>query len=231
MQFIERNSFNVRSAIYYLERKEGGPRFILFPMIHVGDKSFYAEVAGRLAECDLIIAEGVSSKRAALLTSSYRIVKHIRRLDLITQYEMDTSVFRSKIVNADMKEKEFDELYSNLPILDRLQIFFLIPLFTLYLLLFGTRQFIASELTTEDLPTSEEILADDMSERLEDVILTKRDSFLIQRLQSLVEDRAAEQMKIGVLYGAKHMRSIVMFLFERLGYGVSEAEWVTVFDL
>lgn len=231
MQFIERSSFSLRSAIYYLERKEGGPRFILFPMIHVGDKDFYADVARRLAECDSVVAEGVSSKRAALLTSSYRIVKYVRRLDLITQHEMDTSTFRTKIVNAEMKQKEFDELYSALPLLDRIQIFLLFPLFAVYLLLFGTRQFIASELAIEDLPTSEELLADDMFERLEDVILIKRDSVLIQRLQSLVEDPEADQKQIGILYGAKHMRSIVMFLMGKLGYSVSRAEWVTVFDL
>lgn len=231
MQFIERNSFNLSSAIYYLERKEGGPRFTLFPMIHVGDKSYYAEIVRRLIECDLIISEGVSSKRAALLTTSYRIVKHIRGLDLVTQNEIDMSAFRSKIVNAEMKGKEFDELYSSLPIFDRIQIWFLFPLFALYLLFFGTRQFIASELATEDLPTSEEILADDMYDRLDDLVMSKRDTLLVQKLQSLVEDPEANRKHVGVLYGAKHMRSIVMFLMGKGGYSVSRAEWVTVFDL
>jgi hypothetical protein len=200
-------------------------------MIHVGEKRYYAEIARRLVECDLIIAEGVSSKRSAILTMSYRIVKHIRRLDLVTQHEMDTSILKSKIINADIEGGEFEKLYSNLPILDRLQILILSPAFALYLLLFGTRKFIASELATEDLPTSEEILADDFSERLEEVTLTKRDCVLVQKLQDLIEDRAQEGMKIGILYGARHMRTVVAFLFNKFGYNVGRAEWVTVFDL
>jgi hypothetical protein len=64
MQFIEKTSFNVRSLI--------------FPMIHVGSSEFYG---------DLILAEGVKSRKARSITLSYRIVKHIRRMELITQRE------------------------------------------------------------------------------------------------------------------------------------------------
>src|SRR6266542_3158062 len=149
MQFIEKNSFGVRSAIYYLNKRGTGPQFILFPMIHVGDRNFFAEVSKRLAQCDLILAEGVASKRATLITRTYRIVRKIRRLDLITQYEMDTSEFRHKIVNADMKPEDFDRRYSALPSLIRIQLLFLFPVFAVYLLLCGTRQVIAHVIAIE----------------------------------------------------------------------------------
>src|SRR5437867_3569754 len=158
MQFIEKNSFNVRSAVYHLKKQGFGPQFILFPMIHVGDRNFLVEVSQRLAQCDLILAEGVASKSAALLTSAYRIVRKVHRLDLITQYEMDTSKLKDKMVNADMEPEDFDRQYSTLPTLVRLQVFVLFPFFALYLLLCGTRQIIARELAVEDLPSSEEIL-------------------------------------------------------------------------
>jgi hypothetical protein len=38
MQFIEKNSFNVRSAVYHLKKDGESVEFILFPMIHVGSK-------------------------------------------------------------------------------------------------------------------------------------------------------------------------------------------------
>src|SRR5262245_773993 len=85
MQFIEKNSFNVRSAAYCLKKEGSALEFLLFPMIHVGSSEFYDEISRRLASCDLILAEGVKSKRANLLTLSYRIVKHIRRMELVTQ--------------------------------------------------------------------------------------------------------------------------------------------------
>ena len=77
MQFIEKNSFNVRSAIYHLKKDGAGLEFLLFPMIHVGSQNFYDEISRRLTACDLILAEGVASRRASLLTLSYQIVKRI----------------------------------------------------------------------------------------------------------------------------------------------------------
>jgi len=231
MQFIEKNSFNVRSAVYHLKKQGFGPQFILFPMIHVGDRNFFVEVSQRLAQCDLILAEGVASKRAALLTSAYRIVRKVHRLDLITQYEMDTSKLKDKMVNADMEPEDFDRQYSTLPTLVRLQIFVLFPFFALYLLLCGTRQIIARELAVEDLPSSEEILRNDVFEDFDNLILDQRDSVLIHRLQELCDARNFDGRKIAVLYGAMHMRNITAFLVEKLRYQVSRAEWLTVFEL
>src|SRR5262245_44132692 len=117
MQFIEKNSFNVRSAVYHLKKDDAGLEFLLFPMIHVGSKEFYDEVSRRLAACDLILAEGVKSRKANLLTLSYRIVKKIRRMDLVTQQDgMKVSSFRDKIINSDMKGREFNERWSSLPL-------------------------------------------------------------------------------------------------------------------
>ena len=129
MQFIE-NSFNVRSAIYRLQKDGQGLEFILFPMIHIGSKEFYDDVSDRLAKCDSILAEGVDSRKASLLTRSYRIVKRIRRMDLVTQQEgMKVASFRHKLMNADMEGRAFDEQWSSLPLALRLQIFFLVPVY------------------------------------------------------------------------------------------------------
>jgi hypothetical protein len=57
MQFIEKNSFNVRSAVYRLQKPNDPLEFVLFPMIHVGSKQFYDEVRQRLLNCDLILAD------------------------------------------------------------------------------------------------------------------------------------------------------------------------------
>src|SRR5258706_15402304 len=113
MQFIEKNSFNVRSAVYHLKKEGSGLEFVFFPMIHVGSQSFYDEISRRLGGCDLILAEGVTSKRVQLLTLSYRIVKRIKRMDLVTQQDgLILSNFQSRIVNADMSGRAFDERWS-----------------------------------------------------------------------------------------------------------------------
>src|SRR5262249_4340988 len=109
MQFIEKNSFSVRSAVYHLAKDDHSPKFVLFPMIHVGSQSFYDEITRRPVSCDLILAEGVISKRGQLLTLSYRVVKYIRRMDLVVQQEAIKSyAFRDKLINADMAGNVFD---------------------------------------------------------------------------------------------------------------------------
>src|SRR5215510_553862 len=144
MQFIEKNSFNVRSAVYHLKKDGAELEFILFPMIHVGSKEFYDEVSRRLAACDLILAEGVNSRKAHLITLSYRVVKKIRRMDLVTQQDgMNVSGLRDKIINADMDARAFDERWSELSLWLKAQLFLFLPIYIVNLFLFGTRETLA----------------------------------------------------------------------------------------
>jgi hypothetical protein len=233
MQFIEKNSLNVRSAVYYLKKDDSGLEFVLFPMIHVGSKEFYDEVSQRLTACDLILAEGVNSKKGSLLTLSYRIVKKIRRMDLVTQQEgMKVSRFREKIVNSDMEGRIFDERWSELPLSLKAQLFFFIPVYVIYLALFGTREMLAENIALEDLPSSEEVLLQDESfEKLDTLLIDERDRKLIDSIGELHDSSQGDKKTVGVVYGAMHMRNVINFLLHKLNYRVAKAEWVTVFDL
>jgi hypothetical protein len=233
MQFIEKNSFNVRSAVYRLKKDGAGLEFLLFPMIHVGSQAFYDEVGHRLMVCDSILAEGVTSRRASLLTLSYRIVKRIKRMDLVTQQDgLKLSGLRDRIVNADMDGRAFDERWTSLPLLLRVQLFLLIPAYVIYLLLVGTRETLAEKIALEDLPSSEEILfEDDSFERLDSLIIDERDRSLIVKIKGLYDSDRTKVRTVGVVYGAIHMRNVMNFLLSSLNYRVSKAEWVTVFDL
>ena len=230
MQFIEKNSFTVRSAVYHLT-KDGAPEFFLFPMIHVGSQTFYDDIARRLAACDLILAEGVASKRANLLTLSYRIVRRIKRMDLVTQHDaLKAAAFRGKLTNVDMAGDAFDARWSSLPFSLRAQLFLTLPLYTFYLLLFGTRQTLAENIALEDLPSAEEILLenDDLAP-LNSLLIDERDQMLIGNIKRVYE--SGGNKTVGVIYGARHMRNAVDFLMRNLNYRVAKAEWVTVFDL
>jgi len=233
MQFIEKNSFNVRSAIYRLRNEDSGLEFILFPMIHVGSKEFYEEVSRRLAACDLILAEGVDSKKVNLLTRSYRIVKKIKRMDLVTQKEgMQVSSFREKIKNTDIEGSAFDEHWSALPLKLRALIIFLMPVYVVYLFLFGTRETIAENIAVEDLPSPDEILLqDDDFDKLDALLVDERDRRLIHHIESLHQTNGKDKKVVGVVYGAAHMRNATNFLLRNLNYRIAKAEWVTVFDL
>ena len=232
MQFIEKNSFNVRSAVYRLKKEGSALEFLIFPMIHVGSPDFYEEISRRLASCDLILAEGVKSRRGNLLTLSYRIVRHIRRMDLITQQDgMRVESFRAKILNADIDGAAFDERWSSLPLSLRAQLIVLIPIFVVYLFLFGTRETLAENIALDDLPSSDELLLEyEDFEPLDSLLIDERDRILIEHVARL-EDQQGGARKIGIVYGARHMRNMIRFLMQKLNYRVDKAEWVKVFDL
>jgi len=233
MQFIEKNSFNVRSAVYHLKKQNDGLEFILFPMIHVASKEFYSEVSQRLASCDMILVEGVSSRKVQLLTLSYRIVKRIRRMALVTQHDgLNVSGLRRKIIKADIEGSDFDRHWSTLPIVFRAQLLFLLPFYVIWLFLFGTRETIAKEIALDDLPSSKEVLyrSDDI-DKMNAVLLDKRDQKLIQHIERLRFANGSAKKTVGILYGAMHMRNVSNFLLDDLKYSIEKAEWVKVFDL
>jgi hypothetical protein len=154
-------------------------------------------------------------------------------MDLITQHDgMQVDGFREKILNADMEERIFDEDWSSLPIMLRAQLCIIVPVYVVYLFLFGTRETLAKNLALEDLPTSEEILSEDENfEQLDSLLVDERDQKLIEHIAKLDEERSEESQRVGIVYGAFHIRSTVAFLMQKLEYRVAKAEWVKVFDL
>lgn len=233
MQFIEKNSFNVRSAVYRLKSDKLTFEFVLFPMIHVGSKEFYDEMRKRIMQCDLILAEGVKTKKAALLTLSYSVVKKIKRMELVTQQDaLRLSDLSHKIINSDLSGPKFDKEWSSLPLSFRCQLVLFVPIYVIYLFLFGTKNFLARNMTLDDLPSSEEILyTDEEFEKFDNLIIDARDKHLIMVIEKLLNEKSNDRKIIGIVYGARHMRNVVSYLQTKQGYRIAGAEWVTVFDL
>jgi pheromone shutdown protein TraB len=131
-----------------------------------------------------------------------------------------------------MEGRAFDEQWSSLPLALRAQIFFLVPVYVIYLFLFGTRETIAKNIAVEDLPSSNEVLLqDDDFDKLDALLLDERDRRLIRNIASLNEANGKDKKTVGVVFGAMHMRNVTSFLLHKLKYRIAKAEWVTVFDL
>ena len=60
MQITEVNVSGVRTAVITVSRPGTPLLFVFFPMIHIGAPAFYQAVTGRIAQRDLVVAEGVS---------------------------------------------------------------------------------------------------------------------------------------------------------------------------
>ena len=201
-------------------------------MIHVGELSYYQEIQNRLEDCDLVLFEGVSSSWASALNFSYRLVGKSKRLDLITQKDaMDMNVLKGQSTCVDISGKEFTKSLKDIPFRVRLFMVIGVPICSVYLFLFASRHKIAAHLGTGDLQSREEILEDKEFESLNELVLNKRDLIVVRTIQQIFDQRKTETIEVGIVYGAKHMRSISGFLLSKLRFNVSGAEWVTVFNL
>jgi predicted O-methyltransferase YrrM len=65
MQYIESSVIGIRSAVITLKRRVTPLRFILFPMVHIGEPEFFRSVAARAGECELFAED----RRIEVITS------------------------------------------------------------------------------------------------------------------------------------------------------------------
>lgn len=223
MQFLESSIIGLRSAVITLTRRATPLRFVLFPMVHVAEQQFYDEVAARARLCQLIVAEGVPARdvpatnwmarhhrghlvdqEAALLLESLGVpVRWEVEPDTGTRPGTGRPVSRTADVagaaTIGLIRKFIDPL--DLPGLEQ----------------------------AEDHDQSAESLTGNWFERLlEHNISTVRDARLIRVLDEIHRDRAAEQVKVGVVFGAGHMPAVADHLCGQLGYIAARAEWLTV---
>jgi hypothetical protein len=233
VQLIEVSDVGVRAAIYRLAPRVSGPEFVLFPMLHVGTAAYYAEVARRLEQCDVIFMEGVSSRRIAHLTLTYRVLARIKRLDLVTQHSMDLSRVRHKLLRTDLSGKEFEGQWERVPWWLRGLLVLATPVYVAYVWLYGTRAFLARRLELNDLPSRDEVLyAGGDFAAIDEAIVVSRDRRLLEHLEHAAQGVSADRPNlIGVVWGAHHMRAVTRLLLWKLKYRVASAEWVTVFTL
>jgi hypothetical protein len=231
MQILESSVLGLRSAVLTLRRRESPLRFVLFPMVHLGEQAFYDAVRERLRTCDVIVAEGVAGKSApvSLLTAAYRFADRNPRLGLVVQ-SLRPEELGVPVVRPDMTGPEFTKRWKRLPIAQRLVFGTVAPAFGIGLRFFGTREFLGEVLALDDLPTPEyEAFEEDFAE-LKDVVLDQRDALLVDALAAIHEERHQEPIAVAVTYGAGHVPAVVQALFTRYRYIPSSAEWLTVFE-
>jgi hypothetical protein len=227
MQLLEAG-MGLRSAVIELRRPGGSLRFVLFPMVHIGEPSFYEAVMEQLRGCDVVVAEGIQgrSRAASMLTRSYRLVKR-GRLGLVTQ-NLDLGSLDIPVVRPDVSGGDFDQGWRGVSALRRLLIWLVLPVFILVVFLFGTRARLAGHLHLDDdhglggyvegFEDVDKVLSDD------------RDRLLVDALAAIHETRGTEPLRVAVVYGAQHMIAVVHVLSARLGYVPRTGDWLTVFD-
>jgi hypothetical protein len=233
VDFVERNSFDVRAGIFRLTHQRHPLVFELYPMVHLASPQFYEAVAARLRLCDAILYEGVKSKAAWILTKAYELAGGTSRLGLVAQNDaLSLATMPGRLIHADVSGASFDREWRQVPLLHRLLISALAPLVGLTFRLVGTKHILAQGLHVDDL-SSEEACNDEDSgwDAMDRVIIDSRDRHLVGVLRVFFEQHRSEKMTAAVVFGARHIPAAVRALTRGCGYRVVSADALVVFDL
>jgi hypothetical protein len=233
VQLIEVSDLAVRSAEIWLRRRNTPMRFVLFPMLHVGAPSFYEEVTRRLQACDLVVTEGIRGRSltSSALTLTYRLFGNTNRDGLVVQH-IDYSSLGVPVVGPDMSASEFREGWRHMPLMLRLLVWTVVPVYALGMLFFGSREVLARHAELDDLPSREhvEMTGDQHIAPFDQLLVDGRDVHLLAALERIHEERCNEAIQVAIVYGAGHMPTVVRYLGQRFGYWASDAEWMTIFE-
>lgn len=230
MKFIEIKSFCVTARIHHFKKKGTGLEFILFPMIHIGEKGFYEEIRSRIEVCDVIFAEGVNSKLAGFLTFPYRVAAKSKRINLITQQSAQLlKNLKSKILNSDMSPREFNRKLNEFTLPTKLFLLLACPVFGIYLFFSGSREMLVKYLLLEK-PDLKKDDAEDEIDKFEKLFIDERDGVLIENIEQFHNENDNEKLKVAVVFGAAHMPKVASFLIHELKYKLVETKLVKIFD-
>jgi hypothetical protein len=230
MQIVEAAAGWARVAELRLKRRGTPLEFVLYPMIHVGDAAFFAEVDRRLTAVDLVVAEGVRGPSRVVdgLTSVYRAAARDPRTGVVRQSHAPSRV---PVVRPDVTGAEFDLHWRTIPLWERGTIWAGVGLANVLHRVAGPQWWLdqLELLAMDDLASDEEILFSGY-EGVERVVLQERDARLLAALDTIHTQRSHEKLTVAVVYGAAHMRAVVRGLGDRHGYRVYTAEWLTALD-
>jgi hypothetical protein len=117
VQFLEWSIFGLRSARHVMSDREGRISVTLFPMVHLGEPSFYEAVYRDAAAHNVVVLEGIEPPVSRRLTRAYRWAAPAR-LGPIVQPRFRREGLRT--VRADLPAAEFDRLWRAAPRDERL---------------------------------------------------------------------------------------------------------------
>ncbi|WP_433540443.1 hypothetical protein ACQP10_34770 [Streptosporangium sandarakinum] len=215
MQFIETSIIGVRSAVLTFRRPHSRPAFLLVPMAHIAERSFYDQVAERLRGCGLIVAEGRPNAETAL----HRKIARVRLDGLVHQtVALDLEALDVPLLWPDRSRNGRSTRWATV-VDDALTA---VPDWL------ATLKFPSGGMDVTDLTGHDGWTEGRVRRAWREFILHDRDRLLLDCLGEVHRERRGERITVGVPWGALHMTAVTGYLYSELGYRVTAAEWLTV---
>lgn len=229
MQILEATMWGLRTARLAFRSTASTATITLFPMVHVGEERFYAEVYADAFGHDVVLVEGVRSSVSRNFTRAYRWMNP-ERLGLVIQPEPpDAGPGAARTVHADLTGEEFEREWREVPWRLRALFALIAPLFGLSQKVFASRERLAKRAAMDDRLSSDEVLrwSPDF-EVFHRCVGDARDERLLQCLATELDNAPAEGKRIAIVYGARHMRAVIRELTRR-GFYSGKGRWLTIF--
>ncbi|MFD6162540.1 hypothetical protein ACFWF7_02985 [Nocardia sp. NPDC060256] len=221
MQITEFSIFGLRSAVIDL-RVRGEPlTFRLFPMVHIGQRQFYQEVADRLRASDLIVSEGTdtpSSTGLAIVLAMRMTFQRAART--LVHQDIDHAALGVPVVWPDAYSRS--NRRRRMVFLSVLDLLLLTPFYVAVMALGGRGWLLRTRFEISD---NTEVRLRFMN----DVFIHDRDKALVSALAEIHQERRGRHEVVAIVYGAAHMPAVLAGL-NAFGYRAVGADWLTVFD-
>ena len=180
MQLLESSDLGLRSARLTLASRLSPTQITLFPMVHVGEASFFQSVYDDAFSHDVAFVEGIKSPIVRRITRSYRWIEGSKGMGLTVQpsYPLRQNV-HARIIQADLSEEEFANAWRQVPVWLRAFIFVTAPALGARHRWFASRETLADGLSLDDLPRRQETLSwTPETAALNQAILNARDALV-----------------------------------------------------
>jgi len=238
VQITEVTGLGVRSAAITLVRQETAMEFLLLPMLHFAQPSFYAEVRRRLAKCAVIVAEGVAGPtlQSNAMDFADRYFPRGRQHGIVGQTDEAVLPDGIPVIRPDVPPAVPALDLRTIPGLKRMAMVTGVNLalvtsarvISTALAIAGPRVLCDKDLEIHDFAfTAREAYAAD--DPMVHMLTDARDRALLRALTDLHDRRRLEPIKVGVVYGAGHMPAVSQGLADRHRYRPRAAEWMTVY--
>jgi hypothetical protein len=112
--FLRSDNHHVDSCWMTWNNPETKLKFTTYPMIHVGDATYYERVSADLTRCQYVLLEGVSWRLGTKRYPLYDLVA--KNLGMATEAETLTIPPSATRMNIDMKPSEFRKRLFTLPV-------------------------------------------------------------------------------------------------------------------
>jgi hypothetical protein len=229
MQFLESSIIGLRSSVITLTGRATPLRFILFPMVHVAEQQFYDEVAARARLCQLLVAEGVPAENvpAQSWMARYRPGPLVDQGAALRLESLGVPVRWEAGPDTGLRPDTGPRPGTGRPVSRTADIAgaAIIGLIRKFIDPLDVPSLDQAEAYDE---SAENLTGNWFDRLLEYNISTLRDARLMRVLDEIHRDRAAEPVKVGVVFGAAHMPVVADHLCGQFGYIAASAEWLTI---